>query len=113
MYLRMQCGDRNNFRAELREVVSVEGREFAAEGADVAGFGDGGEGGVYVGFVGSVGVEGELFVLIGEVDGFEQDDDVGYRGSVLGEAFGGLALDADVVDVDAEEVGYALAHFAG
>ena len=28
------------------------------------------------------------------------------------EAFGGLAFDADVVDVEREEVGYALAHLA-
>ncbi len=97
----------------LGEVVGVEGGELAAEGADVAGFGNGGEGGVDVGFVGGVGVEGELLVLVGQVDGFEQDDDVGYGGAVLGEAFGGLALDADVVDVDAEEVGDALAHLAG
>jgi hypothetical protein len=42
----------------------------------------------------------ELFVLVGQVDGFEQDDHVGDGGGVLGEAFGGLALDADVVDVE-------------
>ena len=41
----------------LGEVVGVEGGELAAEGGEVAGLGDGGEGGVDVGFVGGVGVE--------------------------------------------------------
>jgi len=96
----------------LSEVVGVEGGELAAEDGDFAGFGDGGEGGVDLGVVGKLGFEGQLLVLVGEIDGFEQDDDVSDCRSILGEAFGGLALDADVVDVDAEEVGDALAHLS-
>jgi hypothetical protein len=98
----------------LGEVVGVEGGEFATEALEVVGFGgEGGEGGVDVGVVGGVGVEGELFVLVGEVDGLEQNDYVGDGGGVLRKAFGGLALDADVVDVEREEIGDALAHLAG
>ena len=53
----------------------------------------------------------ELFVLVRQADGFEQDDNVGYGGAVLRKAFRGLALDADVVDVEVEEVSDALSHF--
>ena len=58
--------------SSFREVVGVEGGELAAEAFEIVGFGgDGGEGGVDVGFVGRVGVDGEFFVLVGEVDGLE------------------------------------------
>ena len=61
----------------------------------------------------SVGASASMVSLIsfGELDGFEQDDDVGYGGGVLGEAFGGFALDADVFEVEQEKVGDALAQF--
>ena len=51
---------------------------------------------VDVGLVGGLGGDGEELVLVGQLDRFQKNDDVGDGGGVLEKALGGFALDADV-----------------
>src|SRR5947199_6909560 len=95
--------------SKLGEVIGVEWGAFAAEGGNVVGVGYGGEGAVDFGVGGGFGFHGQFFG-VGKLDGFEQRDDVSYGGAVLGETFGGFALDAYVFQVEQEEVGYTFTH---
>ena len=98
----------------LAQVGGFVGGADAADGWGVVGVGDqGGEDSVNVRVCGRFGGYGELSVLVGKIDGFEQNDDVSYGRAVLLEAFRSFTLDAYILKVEEEEVGYALAHLGG